>query len=76
MGFFKESGSTTSSKSIARLQQLIWVLIYGGLLTLVLGLSVQRSDDATGWSMVAAGAIVAAIGFGLIYVRSRLSAGD
>ncbi|MDP3354865.1 MAG: hypothetical protein Q8M51_03230 [Polaromonas sp.] len=74
MGFFKESGSTTSSKSIARLQQLIWVLIYGGLLTLVLGLSVQRSDDATGWSMVAAGAIVAAIGFALIYVRSRLSA--
>ena len=48
MGFFKETGSTTPSKTIARLQQLIWVLIYGGLLTLVLGLSVQRSDDAAG----------------------------
>lgn len=76
MGFFKESGSTTSSKLIARLQQLIWILIYGGLLTLVLGLSVQRMDDALGWSMVVAGSVVAAIGFVLIYVRSRLTSSD
>lgn len=76
MGFFKESGSATSSKSIARLQQLIWILIYGGLLTLVLGLSVQRRDDALGWSMVVAGGVVAAIGFVLIYVRSRLTSSD
>ncbi len=76
MGFFKESTSSTSSKAIKRLQQLIWVLIYGGLLTLVLGLSVQRSDDALGWSLVAGGAVVAALGFGLIYLRSRLTAGD
>jgi hypothetical protein len=42
----------------------------------VLGLSVQRSDDALGWSMVAGGGIVAAVGFVLIYVRSRLTAGN
>lgn len=76
MGFFKESGSTTPSKTIARLQQLIWVLIYGGLLTLVLGLSVQRTEDALGWSLVVGGGIVAAIGFVLIYVRSRLTSSD
>lgn len=76
MGFFKEADSTTPSKTIARLQQLIWVLIYGGLLTLVLGLSVQRTDDAIGWSMVVAGGVVAAIGFVLIYVRSRLTSSD
>lgn len=76
MGFFKEAGSTTPSKTIARLQTLIWVLIYGGLLTLVLGLSVQRSHDPLGWSMVVGGGIVAAIGFALIYVRSRLTAGN
>lgn len=76
MGFFKESGGTTSNKSIARLQKLIWVLIYGGLLTLVLGLSVQRTHDPLGWSMVVVGGIVAAIGFSLIYVRSRLTPGD
>jgi len=76
MAFFKDSASSTSSKAIIRLQLLIWVLIYGGLLSLVLGLSVQRTDDAMGWSLVAGGAVVAAIGFGLIYVRSRLIAGD
>ena len=76
MAFFKEAGSTTPSKTIARLQQLIWALIYGGLLTLVLGLSVQRMDDALGWSMVVGGGIVAVIGFALIYVRSRLTSGN
>ncbi|MDP1566440.1 MAG: hypothetical protein Q8L91_09305 [Polaromonas sp.] len=76
MGFFKETGNTTPSKTIARLQQLIWALIYGGLLTLVLGLSVQRSDDVLGWIMVVGGAIVAATGFVLIYVRSRMTVGE
>lgn len=76
MGFFKESGSSTPSKTITRLQQLIWALIYGGLLTLVLGLSVQRSDEVLGWIMVVGGAIVAAIGFVLIYVRSRMTVGE
>jgi hypothetical protein len=76
MGFFKESGAPTSSKAIARLQQLIWVLIYGGLLTLVLGLSVQRTDDDTGWTLVLMGGIVALVGFALIYVRSRLTSKD
>ena len=76
MGFFKESGSSTPSKTITRLQQLIWALIYGGLLTLVLGLSVQRSDEVLGWIMVVGGAIAAAIGFVLIYVRSRMTVGE
>ena len=72
MGFFKASQGTASSKAIARLQALIWVLIYGGLLTLVLGLSVRRSNEALGWSLVVAGAVVALAGFFLIYVRSRI----
>ncbi|MES2413489.1 MAG: hypothetical protein V4614_06780 [Pseudomonadota bacterium] len=74
MAFFKPSAEPVSSKSIARLQSLIWILIYGGLLTLVLGLSVQRTSDPIGWSMVVAGGVVAAIGFVLIYVRSRIDA--
>lgn len=77
MGFFKESGNTTSNKSIARLQQLIWVLIYVGLLTLVLGLSVQRAGGhALGWCLVSGGGLIAAAGFALIYLRSRLSTDD
>ena len=57
-----------------RLNTLIWVLVYGGLLTLVLGLSVQRSDDDLGWSMVAAGLVVALLGFALVFVRARMKA--
>jgi hypothetical protein len=57
-----------------RLHTIIWVLIYGGLLTLVLGLSVQRNDDDLGWSMVAAGLAVALLGFALIFVRARMKA--
>ena len=58
--------------AIARLQKLIWVLIYGGLLTLVLGLSVQRTDASLGLTLVLAGGAVAAVGALLIYVRSRM----
>ena len=56
---------------------LIWTLIYAGLLTLVLGLYVQRSDDPLGWSMVLVGASMTALGCVLIYIRSRIgTAGD
>ncbi len=75
MAFFKPSAEPISNKSVARLEALIWVLIYGGLLGLVLGLSVGRTDEAWGWSLVVGGAVVAAVGFILIYVRSRIKAG-
>jgi len=75
MAFFKPSADPVSNKAVARLQALIWILIYGGLLTLILGLSVQRTDDAIGWSLVVVGGVVAAVGFALIYVRSRINVG-
>lgn len=75
MGFFKPAANTATDKSIARLHQLIWALIYAGLLTLVLGLFVRPGNDALGWSMVAGGAALAAIGAVLIYVRSRMRTG-
>jgi len=64
----------TTPVNLKRIQQLIWVLIYGGLLTLVLGLSVERQDDAMGWSMVVGGGCIAMFGVVLIFVRSRLKA--
>ncbi len=75
MGFFKPSsaGAVASGRAIARLQALIWVLIYGGLLTLVLGVSAGRQDEDVGWLLMVGGGAVAAIGFALIYVRSRLT---
>jgi uncharacterized membrane protein len=51
---------------------LIWVLIYGGLLGVGLGLYVQRSEAALGTTVLTIGAVVAALGFALIYVRSRM----
>lgn len=75
MGFFKPTSAGTpsaSGKLITRLQALIWILIYAGLLTLVLGLSAARIDTAIGWSLVVGGSIVASVGFFLIWVRSRM----
>ena len=75
MSFFKPSAHTTVNKAVARLHGLIWILIYGGLLTLVFGLFVENTDDATGGLMVVTGGIAAALGFVLIYVRSKIKVG-
>ena len=61
-------------RTLQRLQNLIWVLIYGGLLTLVLGIATARTDEATGWVLVVGGGVVAAVGVVLIAVRARLQA--
>jgi hypothetical protein len=54
------------------IDKLIWTYIYGGLIGVGLGLSVQGSDDALGWTLVAIGGAVAAVGAVLVYVRSRM----
>jgi len=61
-----------SAKAIAWLERLIWILIYAGLFTLVLGLATRSREAALAWSLMVAGALVAAIGFALIWVRSRV----
>jgi hypothetical protein len=56
-----------------QLDVLIWVLIYGGLLTLGLGLATpERAGDAWLW-LGAAGGVAVLAGVGLIWVRSRRS---
>ena len=75
MAFFKPSSEASSNKTIARLHKLIWALIYAGLLTVVLGLFVRRTDDSIGWSMLVMGVLVAAAGIALIYVRSKMKPG-
>ena len=61
-----------SDKNIARVERWVWILLYGGLLTLVFGLVVEDRDFALGWSMVTGGGAAAAAGIVLIYVRSRM----
>ncbi|MCW5663118.1 MAG: hypothetical protein KIT35_04730 [Piscinibacter sp.] len=55
----------------ARLEALVWVLIYGGLILVALGLAVQRRDDLLGWSLVGLGSVVALAGAVLVVVRAR-----
>jgi uncharacterized membrane-anchored protein len=61
-----------SAKALAWIERLIWLLIYGGLFTLVLGLATRVRDTAMGWSLIVAGAVAAAGGVVLFWVRSRL----
>ena len=48
------------------------MLIYGGLFLMSLGIATERINSTLGWSMAVPGAVVALVGFVLIYVRSRL----
>ena len=63
-------------KTLARLDKLIWTLIFGGLLGVVLGFSLQRQDEDLGLLFIVGGLLVAAVGALLIYVRSRMSEPD
>lgn len=53
------------------LGKLIWVLIYGGLLAVVLGLVIQKTDGSVGWPLVGVGALVALVGAALVFLRSK-----
>jgi hypothetical protein len=60
----------------ARLETLIWVLIYGGLLAIGAGLAVRDAHAPIGWACVAVGGLAAAAGVVLVWVRSRMGEGD
>jgi membrane protein implicated in regulation of membrane protease activity len=61
-----------ATKSHATLEKWIWILIYGGLFLLILGIATGRTEEAVGWSMTVPGVVIALVGVVLIYVRSRL----
>ena len=60
------------AKPHAALEKWTWILIYGGLFLLILGIATGRANEAVGWSVGVPGAALAAVGVVLIYVRSRL----
>ena len=55
----------------ATIEKLIWVLIYGGLLVLSLGLFVLRQDSVFGHTLIGVGGVGVALGAFLIWIRSR-----
>ena len=71
MSFFKKYNGTTNLR-LARLETLIWILIYGGLLTLIVGAFMGHSEEGTGGEVMVVGVLLAVVGLVLIYVRSRL----
>ena len=53
-----------------------WVLIYGGLGLLSLGLFVQRSGASLGRALVLGGLLLALLGAVLVVLRSRMREGQ
>jgi hypothetical protein len=59
-----------------RIEVWIWVLIYIGMATIALGLSVSRSSRSIGLTMACFGIGFAVVGIVLIYVRSTMKDSD
>ena len=72
MGFYKPGANHTNDPKMARLHKIIWTLIFIGLLMAILGIFVGKTDDTSGWMMIAAGGVMTAVGAILIYVRSTM----
>lgn len=61
-----------SRKAIAWIERLTWAAIYGGLVMLILGIRLGQDDHDLAWWLGVIGSLLAAGGFTLIYVRSRM----
>ena len=59
--------------STGRIDALVWVLIYGGLLVFGIGVALSRGDLDYGWGVSVVGIVIAVAGVVLIYVRSRIA---
>ena len=58
--------------SVRRIEQLVWVLIYGGLLSMSLGWFVTPQRGPWGELLISGGLAAAITGAALIVVRSRM----
>ena len=65
-----------STRTIAWVERLVWILIYAGLFSFVLGLATLNSHELAAWTLIAAGAVLVPAGVVLIWVRSRLQPDD
>jgi hypothetical protein len=59
-------------RTIARLDALVWILIYGGLFAVILGFVTGSQAPIASWSLVAGGALCVAAGCILIALRARM----
>ncbi len=75
MAFFKKYNGTTNTK-LVRIERLVWVLIYGGFLSVVVSYFLGEGDAGLAQGMVIGGLLAVLTGIVLIYLRSRLREGD
>ena len=55
-----------------RVEALAWILIYGGLIAVVIGVFAARADQAVSWALIVGGGIATVAGCILVYLRSRM----
>jgi hypothetical protein len=63
-----------SARKLARLDTIAWILIYGGLFLLVLGIASHGETAVAGWSLSVLGVLAVVAGVVLIVIRARLGA--
>ena len=61
-----------SKAALSRLQWLVWVAIYGGLLMISVASFLGQGDASTATLMYVVGGVLVALGILMIYIRSRL----
>jgi hypothetical protein len=61
-----------SARAVAWIERLVWILIYAGLFTVVLGVATRSRSAGAGWVLIVGGAALTIGGIVLIWVRSRL----
>jgi uncharacterized membrane protein len=61
----------TSPSQAGCIDILIWVCIYGGLLSVVGALAIADAQEELAWWLGGAGSLVTVLGMVLIYIRSR-----
>ena len=72
MSFFKKYNGTTNRR-LVRLERMTWTLIYGGLLSVLLGFSLQKAEVSYASAFMVGGGASALLGVLLILLRARLS---
>ncbi len=75
MAFFKKYNGTTNTK-LVRMERMVWLLIYGGLLSIVIAHFLGETDEILAHTMRILGLAAVVAGGVLVYVRSRLREGD
>jgi Flp pilus assembly protein protease CpaA len=69
MSFFDKYNGTSDAR-LLRMERLIWILIYGGLLTLVLAWFTENTQATRATGLYAVGGVALAMGFAVFYLRS------